>query len=180
MIFLHLLLQSYHVLLKTTSTWYESCEKVLNGSFDFLSDFRFDPAIHLNLEMPDYVRVFPDFKKMKKTPEFFGDAKGSSFTYSSPFQVFSEEGMRVLKKIIKREESLGVPPSSSRGNKIALRGLYYMSPFVRDVQTCKELREHFKAIAGEELVPHPSFMNSPQVSLICSRFLRQGDDDQMF
>ena len=152
----------------------------MNGSLDFLSDFRFDPAIHLNLEMPDYVRVFPDFKKMKKPPEFFGDAKGSSFTYSSPFQVFSEEGMRVLKKIIKREESLGVPPSSSRGNKIALRGLYYMSPFVRDVQTCKELREHFKAIAGEELVPHPSFMNSPQVSLICSRFLRQGDDDQMF
>ena len=105
-----------------------------------------------------------------KTPEFFGDAKGSAFTYSSPFQVFSEEGMRVLKKIIKREESLGVPPSSSRGNKIALRGLYYMSPFVRDVQSCKELREHFKAIAGEELVPHPSFMNSPQVSLILSRF----------
>ena len=72
--------------------------------------------------------------------------------------------MRVLKKIIKREEKQGVPPSSSRGNKIALRGLYYMSPFVRDIQTCKELREHFKAIAGEELVPHPSLMNSPQVS----------------
>ena len=51
--------------------------------------FRFDPAIHLNLEMPDYVRVFPDFKKMKKTPEFFGDANGSKFAYSSPFQVSS-------------------------------------------------------------------------------------------
>lgn len=133
--------------------------------YEDVDEPRFDPAIHLNLEMPDYVRVFPDFKKMKKTPEFFGDANGSKFAYSSPFQVFSEEGMRVLKKIIKREEKQGVPPSSSRGNKIALRGLYYMSPFVRDIQTCKELREHFKAIAGEELVPHPSLMNSPQINL---------------
>ena len=39
MIFLHLLLQSYHVLLKTTSTWYESCEKVLN-EFWFLIWFQ--------------------------------------------------------------------------------------------------------------------------------------------
>jgi len=70
-----------------------------------------------------------------------------------------------LRKIIKREEKQGVPPSSARGNKIALRGLYYMSPFVRDLQSCPKLREHFRQIAGEELVPHPSFANSPQINL---------------
>jgi hypothetical protein len=32
--------------------------------------------------------------------------------------------MEVLRKIIKREEKQGVPPSSARGNKIALRGTY--------------------------------------------------------
>jgi hypothetical protein len=73
--------------------------------------------------------------------------------------------MEVLRKIIKREEKQGVPPSSARGNKIALRGLYYMSPFVRDLQACPKLREHFRQIAGEELVPHPSFANSPQINL---------------
>jgi len=73
--------------------------------------------------------------------------------------------MEVLYKIIKREEKEGVPPSSARGNKIALRGLYYMSPFVRDLQTCPVLCEHFRQIAGEELVPHPSLSNSPQVNL---------------
>ena len=71
-----------------------------------------------------------------------------------------------MKKIIKREEKQGVPPSSARGNKIALRGLYYMSPFVRDLQTCPKLREHFRQIAGEELVPHPSLTNSPQVKAL--------------
>lgn len=68
-----------------------------------------------------------------------------------------------MKKIIKREEKQGVPPSSARGNKIALRGLYYLSPWVRDLQACPELREHFRQIAGEDLVPHPSLCNSPQV-----------------
>jgi len=114
--------------------------------------------------MPDFVKVFPDFTNMKKTPAFTNDPNGSRFAYSAP-QVFSQEGIDVLKKIIKREEKQGVPPSSARGNKIALRGLYYMSPFVRDLQTCPKLREHFRQIAGEELVPHPSLTNSPQVNL---------------
>ena len=80
--------------------------------------------------------------------------------------MFSEEGIRVLTQIIRREEYQAVPPSSARGNKKALRGLYYLSPFVRDLQSCPLLRAHFHAIAGEELVPHPSLMNSPQVSYL--------------
>jgi len=135
------------------------------NTYDDVDEPIFDASIHLNLELPDYVKVFPDFKEMKKTPPFVGDVNGSRLAYSSPFQVFSEEGIRVLKKIITREEKQGVPPSSSRGNKIALRGLYYLSPWVRDLQACPELREHFRQIAGEELVPHPSFCNSPQVNL---------------
>lgn len=135
------------------------------NTYDDVDEPRFDAKLHLNLELPDYVRVFPDFAAMKRTPPFINDINGSKFAYSAPFQVFSEEGMKVLKKIIKREEKQGVPPSSSRGNKIALRGLYYMSPWVRDLQACPELREHFRQIAGEELVPHPSLCNSPQVNL---------------
>jgi len=135
------------------------------NTYDDVDEPRFDASMHLNLDMPDHVRVFPDFKAMKKTPAFIDDVNGSRFAYSAPFQVFSEEGMRVLRKIIAREENQGVPPSSARGNKIALRGLYYLSPFVRDMQACPKLREHFRMIAGEELVPHPSLCNSPQVNL---------------
>jgi hypothetical protein len=135
------------------------------NTYDDVDEPRWDPEIHLNLQMPEFVKVFPDFTNMKKTPAFKNDANGSRFAYSAPFQVFSDEGMDVLRKIIKREEKQGVPPSSARGNKIALRGLYYMSPFVRDLQTCPKLCEHFRQIAGEELVPHPSLCNSPQVNL---------------
>ena len=73
--------------------------------------------------------------------------------------------MKVVKKIIKREEQNGVALSGRGGNKIAIRGLYYLSPWVRDLQACPKLQHFFHEIAGEELVPHPSFCNSPQVNL---------------
>ena len=69
----------------------------------------------------------------------------------------------MIMEIIKREEKRGVFDVHARGNKIALRGLYYWSPWIRDLQACPKLREMFCQIAGEELVPHPSFSNSPQV-----------------
>ena len=69
-------------------------------------------------------------------------------------------------EIIKREEKRGILDVRARGNKIALRGLYYWSPWIRDLQACPKLREMFCQIAGEELVPHPSFSNSPQVIII--------------
>ena len=53
---------------------------------------------------------------------------------------------------------------SSRGNKRIIRGLYYSSKWVRDLQNSPKLRKFFEQIAGEELVPHPSFSNSPQVN----------------
>lgn len=69
-------------------------------------------------------------------------------------------------KIVKRHESKGIGPEFSRGNKIALRGLYYYSPFIRDFQNCPELKAIFREVAGEDLVPHPSFSSVPQVMLI--------------
>ena len=49
--------------------------------------YRWDPEIHLNLQMPEFVKVFPDFTNMKKTPAFKNDSNGSRFAYSAPFQV---------------------------------------------------------------------------------------------
>jgi hypothetical protein len=80
------------------------------------------------------------------------------------FKVLSEEGLKVMRKIVLRHESAGVPPEFARGCKIALRGLYYLSPFIRDFQNCAELREIFSNIVGEELIPHANFSSCPQVS----------------
>ena len=48
-------------------------------------------------------------------------------------------------KIVMNHESKGIGPQHSRGNKIALRGLYYYSPFIRDFQNSKELLNIFNA-----------------------------------
>ena len=68
-----------------------------------------------------------------------------------------------MREIVLRNESAGVGPEHARGNKIALRGLYYLSPFVRDFQHCNKVKEFFKLIVGEELIPHGNLSSSPQV-----------------
>ena len=78
-------------------------------------------------------------------------------------QVLSKEGVRVMRDIVLKNESAGVGPEHARGNKIALRGLYYLSPFVRDFQHCNKLREFFKVLVGEELIPHGNLSSCPQV-----------------
>ena len=78
-------------------------------------------------------------------------------------QVLSKEGVRVIHEIVFRNEGCSVNPENARGLKLALRGLYYLSPFVRDFQNCRELRELFRQIAGEELIPHPALSSVPQV-----------------
>ena len=81
------------------------------------------------------------------------------------FQLLSDEGIKALLDIIQRESHRAGDPKASRGNKKIIRGLYYSSKFIRDLQNCQELRDHFRRICGEELVPHPSYSNSPQVNI---------------
>ena len=64
---------------------------------------QFDPKVHLNLSSPEYVVIFPNMEKVEKTPPVSSN-KGSSFAYSGPFQLLSEEGLRVVRSIVKREE----------------------------------------------------------------------------
>ena len=64
---------------------------------------KFEPSVHLNLSMPEYVVTFPDMMKVKSAPPVTSN-KGSSFAYSGPFQLLSEEGLEVVRSIVKREE----------------------------------------------------------------------------
>ena len=57
------------------------------NSYDDVDEPIFNPEIHLQLEMPEYVRVLPDFEKMKATPVINREQNGSRFAYSAPFQV---------------------------------------------------------------------------------------------
>ena len=54
--------------------------------------------MHLEVGDPEYVKVFPDFQPMPaKCPRISKEENQSKFAYSSPFQVFSQEGLKVLK-----------------------------------------------------------------------------------
>ena len=64
---------------------------------------KFNPKIHLNLSSPEYVVIFPNMEKVGKAPAVTSN-KGSSFAYSGPFQLLSDEGLRVVRSIVKREE----------------------------------------------------------------------------
>jgi len=125
---------------------------------------KFDPAVHLALSAPRYVRLFPNLEETDHvTAPRVTNSKGSRFAFSGPFQLFSEQGLEVVRRIVAREEHRAV--TSARGSKRALRGCYYASPFIRDLQNCPELLEMFERIVGQPLLPHFCFSNSPQVNL---------------
>ena len=57
------------------------------NTYDDVDEPLFDPKLHLDLGMPDYIKCFPDFKPMKTSPTFDAEDNGSRFAYSAPFQV---------------------------------------------------------------------------------------------
>ena len=67
------------------------------NNYQDVDEPRFDPEIHLNLEMPEFVRIFPNFDSVDRTPPFTLDQNGSKFAYSAPFQVSSKKIKFVLR-----------------------------------------------------------------------------------
>jgi len=124
---------------------------------------QFDPEIHLSLAPPEYVRLFPDLEASHQAAPRVTSSRGSRFAFSGPFQLLSAEGLEVVRGIVAREEHRAV--TSARGSKRALRGCYYSSPFLRDLQNCPELLDMFEQCVGQPLLPHFCFSNSPQVNL---------------
>lgn len=58
----------------------------LNEYKDVPEEPVFDPKVHLDLQMPEYVRVLETFEKSNTFPKI-NKTGGSDFAYSSPFQV---------------------------------------------------------------------------------------------
>jgi len=114
----------------------------------------FDPAVHLNLQMPGFVKTFPGYEKVAK-------AKDGNLAYCKPCQVLSKEGLKVIRKIVKREMPDVAP---SRGSRTALRGVYYTSPWFRDFHSSPLLLDHVSAIAGERLVVTHDLPSAPQIN----------------
>jgi len=134
------------------------CKKGLPYKFNTYEEVpepQFDPLIHLALEKPHHVTLLPDYQEIPGSPP------AGKLAYTQPFQILSAEGVKVMREIVLRNRPSGGP---SRGSRVALRGLYYTSPWVRDLHNCPELLGAVSAYAGEQLVPTHHINAAPQVN----------------
>lgn len=108
----------------------------------------FDPAMHLQLEVPANITMLTDLG--------YGDdeiaTKATPVAASSPFRVLSAEGAAVLLETARRLRQY-VRPAGDRIENM-LRGGCYRSKWLRDLCTSDELTAHLSAIYGIEIAPH--------------------------
>lgn len=126
-------------------------------TYDTTKEPKFDHKLHLALEDPENVAIMAN-GEYKTVPQYTckTNQNGSEFMYSSPFELFTEEGSRVARKILtelKRD-------AKSNGRSCCLRGIWYSSPWFKDMMLSPEYRNHMSQICGEPVYPHMYLQNT--------------------
>lgn len=115
----------------------------------------FDPRVHLDLSVPAYSERLGDFDRI---PPFdvssVNTNRGSEFAFTAPFRLLSDEGVRVLRKVL----SQLTPKKTHRSYQY--RGLYYASPFVRSLCNDPSLLAHLGRLVGEPVHVHHLLMDA--------------------
>lgn len=99
----------------------------------------FNPLIHLAVSKPTC--HFYTFPEEKEVPE------GSSFKFTEPFQVLSQEGIRVVKEIVERNKDF-IKPGRQHAN---IRGMGFRSRFIKDLNQCTLLSDYFSDLLNMPL-----------------------------
>lgn len=119
------------------------------GGFEWLEgEPEFDPARHLQLEMPERVRTLDEFgytaEEIART--------ATPVAVTSAFRVLSDEGAAVLLTVARRLEVFArANPRIER----SVRSGCHRSKWFRDLCTSSDVTEHFGAIYGIDIAPHP-------------------------
>mmetsp|Transcript_18163 Transcript_18163/g.46108 ORF Transcript_18163/g.46108 Transcript_18163/m.46108 type:complete len:327 (-) Transcript_18163:534-1514(-) len=114
-------------------------------------DVKFDPKVHLQIEPPTTL-VDLNYNEVP-----FPLEKPGQLAYSKPFRVLSEEGVKVMKEVVLRnQECYG---HSDERISMKIRGLAYLSDFIVDFNRSKEVDAVASLCSGEELCAHPMPMN---------------------
>lgn len=126
----------------------------------------FDPQIHLDIEPPSIVRTL-DFVDVPFPYHGCGLEKqqrsGSQFAYTpKPFRLLSDLGTQTLRSIIDHYK-----PQLLRQNERnhTVRGLGYLSPFVRDFTYDPSILSLLSALAQQEIHPHDAVMNHAHTNI---------------
>ena len=134
-------------------------------------EIQFNPTLHLSLETPKWIKTliqegvgpeadivqFPvhagsaTAKSAVPTPAFGSTVPFTGLAFTAPFRLLSDEGVRVVRKIIKYNEKYA--KSNERIPK-TLRGLGYRSKFIRDLAYSQEVLQHLSRCSGDSIHPH--------------------------
>eukprot|EP00441_Pelagodinium_beii_P040944 CAMPEP_0197628718 /NCGR_PEP_ID=MMETSP1338-20131121/6899_1 /TAXON_ID=43686 ORGANISM="Pelagodinium beii, Strain RCC1491" /NCGR_SAMPLE_ID=MMETSP1338 /ASSEMBLY_ACC=CAM_ASM_000754 /LENGTH=900 /DNA_ID=CAMNT_0043199711 /DNA_START=52 /DNA_END=2754 /DNA_ORIENTATION=- len=153
-------------------------DKVPDGLHGQHEEPEFNPAVHLQLESPAWLKVlmgrdgnldvstsFPAQEHLSNGRPFPGLA------YSAPFRILSDEGVRVFRQIIAANEQYA--HSFERTPKL-LRGLAYRSKFMRDFLYSDFVLAHMEKMSRTPMSPHGVLMHGNQVN-----FGEAGPGDKM-
>lgn len=132
-------------------------------TYDDVDEPIFNPNVHLDLKIPDKIFLLPEFAEIdpmvEKVPEV-NVSGGSKLAFTETFRILSKEGVKAVHEIIMREKHR----AHLNFRNTELRGLYYLSPFIRDLVTSPELLRHLGQMIGEPIVPHFLSMDAPSVN----------------
>ena len=132
---------------------------------------RFDPAIHLQLEPPAYIKTLSNdlvqfplpvcAAAVDETTMMVRSCSGhelpfTGLAYSAPFRLLSDAGVKALRDVIAANHEHA---HRLQSRSTSLRGLGYRSQFVRDFNLSAEVLAHFSSIAGTPLGAHHMGMN---------------------
>ncbi|CAF0732447.1 unnamed protein product [Brachionus calyciflorus] len=123
--------------------------------------FNYDPNIHLpeyviNLKFETLYMKDIDLNKDEGYLKFRNFLKpGLAFT--APFKAFSEEGVKVLREIVEISKSIPQVNFHTKRQPWNIRGLGYMSDFIRDLNECQKLAKLASLFAGTNLSPFTYF-----------------------
>lgn len=122
---------------------------------DNSAEVRFDPRIHLQLELPKAVKTL-DFKT---TPFPYSPEVKRAFpglAYTQPFRLLSDEGVKAMRTVIDMHKDAHLKPNERNH---CIRGLGFLSQFTRDFAFSEEVAEAVSDLAQEPLGPHNLTMN---------------------
>lgn len=123
-------------------------------------DTAFDPAVHLQLEVPATVKDL-EFNTLPFPYSAEEAAKKRGFAYSAPFRVLSEAGVAAARRAI--DEGVAKYDDVGKGNDRAaffVRGTGYTSAFMRALTYAPEVAALCGSMARDPLAVHTMTLNA--------------------
>jgi len=129
---------------------------------------KWNPDIHLRITEPEYVVRLDTWEKVKSVESVKSRKDGttdSKLGFTAPFGLLTPEAVEIVRKICFRQMDSKTECPKPRGNKRAVRGFWYTSPFIRDMMSCPVHLALLEKLTGEPVYPYFSYSNSPQINI---------------